>query len=86
MSKYIITVIQLVETEDLHKYDDRIDNPTGEYFWIADDADTALTQFHHTIPIGCVDDFAVDIEPVTNEELLLKMINKQKENKNDRKL
>jgi len=60
MPLFLITVTQI--SEHLQKDDDRIDNPTGEYPWDAEDSEMALDQFHRVVPIGCLDDFQVDIE------------------------
>ena len=62
MSLFLITVIQIVKTEHLEKDDDRIDNPAGEYRWDATDSEAALDQFHHIVPIGCLDNFEIDIK------------------------
>ena len=59
---FLITVTQIVESKYLEKDDDRINNPAGEYPWNAENSEIALDQFHHTIPIGCLDDFEIDIK------------------------
>jgi hypothetical protein len=60
MPLFLITVIQI--SEHLEKDDDLIDNPAGEYPWDAENSEMALDEFHRTIPIGCLDDFEVDIQ------------------------
>ena len=62
MPLFLITVTQIVESKYLEKDDDRIDNPSGEYQWEAIDFEIALDQFHRVIPIGCLDDFEIDIK------------------------
>lgn len=63
MPLFLITVTQV--SEHLHRPDDRIDNPAGTYKWEADYSDLALDQFHRVVPIGCLDDFEIDIEELT---------------------
>ena len=60
MPIFLITVTQIAEK--LQDYDDIIDNPAGEYYWEADNEDEALNQFHANVPIGCLEDFDINIE------------------------
>ena len=60
MTIFLITVTQV--SNELHRPDDRDNNPAGEYFWDAEDSDKALNEFHAAVPIGCLDDFDIDIE------------------------
>ena len=59
--RFKVTVSQL--TEELSDHDDKIDNPSGEYFYLADTEDHALDLFHHHIAIGCLEDFEITAEP-----------------------
>ena len=60
MPLFLITVTQI--SKNLHRPDNRIHNPSGKYPWTAQNADIALDEFHTTIPIGCLEDFEIDIE------------------------
>lgn len=62
MPSYLITVTQV--SEYLSDADDRDCPPTGEYIYVADTSDQALDNFHAEIPIGCLEDFEIDIDEI----------------------
>jgi hypothetical protein len=57
---YRVTVTQLVPDDALEKPDDRVNNPAGSYDYEARDAEHALDQFHSSVPVGCLEDFAIE--------------------------
>lgn len=59
---YRIVVHQTAKV--LSDHDDKIQSPTGEYFFEACDKEAALDQFHFSIPIGCLDDFSIEVQEV----------------------
>ena len=63
MTRFRIVVEQLVSDDKLLREDDRRTNPTGRYLYAAGDARQALDRFHHEIPIACIDDFSITVEP-----------------------
>ena len=62
MNRYRIIVGQKVPDDKLVR-EDRQDNPTGRYLYAAGDPQQALYRFHGEIPIACLEDFDVTIEP-----------------------
>jgi len=66
MTKYKITVKQLVANKDLD-YDDANENPSGEHTVTAMNEEKALDVFHLTIPIAVLDDFDISIKEVTDD-------------------
>ena len=63
MRRFRIRVRQLVADDRLLKEDDRRAKPAGCYLYAAEDEDAALDDFHAQVPIACLDDFEVAIEP-----------------------
>ena len=67
---YVVSVKQLIPTEMLSKSDDRLNNPSGEYLLRDKKSEQdALDEFHRTVPIGCLDDFAVTVSKITTVTL-----------------
>ena len=60
MPTYKITVTQI--SKKLHNPDDRAYHPEGIYLIKADNEDLALDDFHSRIPIGCLEDYDIQIE------------------------
>ena len=60
MPTYKITVTQI--SKKLHDPDDREYHPQGTYFIKADNENLALDDFHFIIPIGCLEDYKIEIE------------------------
>lgn len=61
--KFSIMVKQLVPDRELD-YDDLQENPSGEYIVEGEDEEDALDEFHHTVPIACLDHFDIEVRKV----------------------
>lgn len=63
----LVTCIQLVPDEELQDGEDFDSSPAGEYTFCsgkptkAEAYEDILDQFHSTIPIGCLEDFDVEV-------------------------
>ena len=58
--KYMMTVTQTAAVPS--DRGDRLENPAGSYPQCGTSEEDALTRFHDTVPIGCMDDFEITCE------------------------
>jgi hypothetical protein len=68
MRRFRIVVTQTV-ADDRLDHDDRETNPAGRYLYAAVSEDAALDAFHRQVPIACLDDFEVAIEPFVEKAI-----------------
>lgn len=62
-ARFRVIVEQLVADEKLLRAEDRQTKPAGRYLYAAGDPQQALDRFHQEIPIACLDDFKIEVEP-----------------------
>ena len=67
MRRFRIIVEQRVADDELLRPEDRRDNPSGRYLYAAADEAEALDAFHNQVPIGCLEDFVIAIEPFVEQ-------------------
>jgi len=59
-SKFVVTVKQMAADSDLD-HEDRENNPSGDHDVTGYCEADALTKFHHTVPISCLEHFRITI-------------------------
>lgn len=68
MKTYNVVIEVKQIAKKLSDHEDRLQNPKGTYAGIVkaknkkDAKEMALDEFHETIPIGCLDDFDINID------------------------
>jgi len=79
MQGYRIEVKQLAD--ELTDHEDKLVNPSGVYFRIAETEDEALDDFHSSIAIGCLEDFEITIDEQTESDDEIIMVEEDKPSK-----